>query len=47
MKDFEFRWKNNKRLDNTSTKEVNKATINNIMWHFKKNLDNGQVLSYI
>ena len=47
MKDFEFRGMNNKRLDNNSTKEVNKASINNIMWRFQKNLDNGQVLSYV
>ena len=30
LEDFEFRAKGNKRMDNTSTKEVNKATINNI-----------------
>ena len=47
MKDFEFRGKNNNILDNNSTKEVNKASINNIMWRFQRNLDNGQVLSYI
>ena len=47
MKDFEFRGNNNKRLDNNSTKEVNKACINNIMWRFQKNLDNEQVLSYV
>ena len=46
-KDFEFRGKTNKRIDNSSTKEVNKAVINNIQWRFQKNLDNGQVISYV
>ena len=36
LEDFEFRAKGNKRMDNTSAKEVNKATINNIKWRFKK-----------
>ena len=43
VKDFEFRRKNNKRIENTSTKEVNKATINNIKWCVQKSLDNRQV----
>ena len=47
MKDFEFRGSKNKRINNSSVKEVNKATINNIKWRFQKNLDNGQVISYI
>ena len=34
-------------MNNNSIKEVNKASINNIMWRFQKNLDNGQVLSYV
>ena len=47
MEDFEFRKENNKRINNSSHKEVNKATIDNIKWRFQKNLDNGQVLPYI
>ena len=47
MCDFEFRMKNNKRINNKSIKEVNKATMINIKWRFQKNLDNGQVLSYV
>ena len=47
MEDFEFRKEDNKRINNSSLKEVNKTTINNIKWRFQKNLDNGQVLSYI
>ena len=41
---FEFIAKENKCIDNTSPKEVNKATINNIRWRFQKNNDNGQVI---
>ena len=47
LEDFEFRAKGNKRIDNTSEKAVNKATINDIKWRFQKNNDNGQVISYI
>ena len=47
MKDFEFRGNKNKRINNSSTKEINKAVINTIKWRFQKNLDNGQVISYI
>ena len=38
LEDFEFRAKGNKRIDNTSIKEVNKATINNIRWRFPKTM---------
>ena len=47
LKDFEFRGNKNKRINNSSIKEVNKAVITNIEWRFQKNLDNGQVISYI
>ena len=36
MKDFEFRGKKNKIMDNSSIKEVHTAIINNIKWIFKK-----------
>ena len=41
IKYLDFRGKNNKRVDNNSTKEANKATIGNIKWRFQKPLDNG------
>ena len=47
LEDFEFRNKGNKRIDNSSTKEVNQATITNLQWRFQKNNDNGQIISYI
>ena len=47
LKDFEFRTKTNKRVDNTSNKEVGKASVTNLTWRFQKNLDNGQIISYI
>ena len=47
MNDFEVRGNKNKRINNSSTKEMNKAVINDIKWRFQKNLDNGQLISYI
>ena len=48
MEDFEFRKENNKVINNSSHKELNKATtINNIKCRFKNNLDNGQLIPYI
>ena len=47
MEDFEFRINAHKRINNSSTKEVNKASVVNIKWRYQKNLDNGQVLSYV
>ena len=47
MNDFVFKGKNNKHIDNSSNKEVNKASIVNIKWRYQKNNDNGQVISYI
>ena len=47
MKDFEFRTKGNKRINNTSNKEVSKASVTNLEWRFQKNLDNNQTISYI
>ena len=42
MKDFEFRMKNNRRINK---KDIGKATMTNIKWRFQKNNDNGQVIS--
>ena len=36
FKDFECTAKENKHIDKTSAKEVNKETINNITWRFQK-----------
>ena len=47
MEDFEFRVNAHKRINNSSTKEVGKASLVNIKWRFQKNNDNGQVLSYV
>ena len=47
LKDFELRKKGNKMIDNSSNKEVSKASITNLKWRFQKNMDNGQTISYI
>ena len=47
LEDFEFRADGNKRINNSSTKEIKKSSIINIKWRFQKNNDNGQVISYI
>ena len=47
LKDFEFRAKKNKRIDNSSPKGLNQAATVNIKWRFQKNNDNGQVITYV
>ena len=47
LEDFEFRAKNNMRINNDSGKDIIKACITNIKWRYQKNNDNGQVISYI
>jgi hypothetical protein len=47
LEDMEFRDKNNKRINQNSNYEVNRANIVNLKWRFQKNNDNGQVISYI
>ena len=47
LEDFEFRGKGNKRINNSSTNEIKKASTVNIKWRFQKNNDNGQVISYV
>jgi hypothetical protein len=47
LSDFEFRGKNNRRIDQDSNTEVSKACIVNIKWRFQKNNDNGQIISYV
>ena len=47
MEDFGFRFNVHERINNSSTTKVNKDSIANIKWRFQKNLDNGQVLSYV
>ena len=46
MDDFEFRNKNNSRLNQDSYNSIRRAPILNIRWRFQKNNDNGQVISY-
>ena len=45
--DFEFRGKNNSRIDQNSVYAVNRAHIVNVKWRFQKNNDNGQIISYV
>ena len=45
--DFKFKVNANKKIDNSYTKEVSKASVVNIKWRFQKNIDNRQVLSYV
>ena len=47
LKDFEFRAKGNKQLNNFSQQEINRSSIVNIKWRFQKNNDNGQIISYV
>ena len=47
LEDFEFRAKNNKRINNSSTIKIKNSSMVNIKWRFQKNNDNGQVISYI
>ena len=47
ISDMEFRGKNNKRLDQNSTKDLQRACIVNLKWRFQKNNDNGQIISYV
>jgi len=44
---MEFRAKKNKRINNNSLVEINKAKSVNLKWRYQKNLDNGQVISYV
>ena len=46
LEDFEFRNKNNIRLNQNNYNSIRHATILNIKWRFQKNNDNGQVVSY-
>jgi hypothetical protein len=47
LKDFEFRTKNNKRINQNNNREIEKACIVNVKWRYQKNNDNGQIISYI
>ena len=47
LTDMEFRAKKNKRINNNSLVEINKAKSVNLKWRYQKNLDNGQVISYV
>ena len=46
MRDWDFRGKNNVRLNQSSGKQINNADSVNITWRFQKNNDNGQVITY-
>ena len=47
LEDFEFRSNNNKRINQNSNNQINKATTVNIKWRYQKNNDNGQVITYV
>ena len=47
LDDFEFRGKNNQRLNQASIKDINRAHSVNVKWRYQKNNDNGQVITYI
>ena len=44
---MEFRAQKNKRINNKSLVEINKAKSVDLKWRYQKNLDNGQVISYV
>ena len=46
MCDWDFRGKNNTRLNQSSDKQFNHVDLVNITWRFQKNNDNGQVINY-
>ena len=47
LEDFEYRGLNNRRINQKSNSEVNKAKLVNLKWRYQKNNDNGQVVSYV
>ena len=44
---MEFRAKKNKRINNNSLVEISKGNRVDLKWRYQKNLDNGQVMSYV
>ena len=46
LEDFEFKSKNNGKLNQNNYNSIRHAPILNIRWRFQKNNDNGQVISY-
>ena len=44
---MELRAAGNKRLNQSSNKDIKLATIVNMKWRFQKNNDNGQIISYV
>ena len=47
MKDFEFRGRNNTRMNQKSNYDVNNSHSVNLTWRFQKNNDNGQIVTYV
>ena len=47
MNDWEFRSKDNKRLNHSSDRQISHANMINVKWRFQKNNDNGQIISYV
>ena len=47
LNDWEFRSKNNERLNLTSSRYLAKAKVINVTWRYQKNNDNGQVITYV
>ena len=46
MSDWDFRGKKNRRLNQSSNKQITNADSVNITYRFQKNNDNGQVITY-
>jgi hypothetical protein len=47
MNDFEFRGRNNTRINQKSNYDVNNSHSVNLTWRFQKNNDNGQIVTYV